>query len=309
MRDRRRNLLEQFQPFRRNAEFDIGKAGDIAARPGKAFNDTETDRIDRLRKYDRHAAACLLQRQYRDTRTRQDHFGSERDQFRRMCLKAIGIAAAPAIVDLQIASDAPAQCPQSLYKNRVARLPSGTPAARFESAPIRRICSVCSAWTTKGHNAATPPSAPINSRRFSNWLQGTGRKYCIGCDRDNDQGRISLRYMKHGDAGGCRVDQNRPETRLTEFAVVSTPAAIDDILQRAAGLKTLDLLRDIFRDLVGVGVGGVVRGQHHLRMGPERAVRWQRLGGEDVERGARRACRRRGRPGYRPRSAGRRGRH
>ena len=55
------------------------------------------------------------------------------------------------------------------------------------------------------------------------------------------------------------------------------PRGIDDIFQRPAGLETFDLARDIFRDLVGIGVGGVVRRQHDLRMGPERAVGWQRL--------------------------------
>ena len=39
------------------------------------------------------------------------------------------------------------------------------------------------------------------------------------------------------------------------------------MLQRAAGLEARDLLRDIFRYLVGIGVGGVVRGQHHLWVG------------------------------------------
>src|SRR4029453_13642565 len=63
------------------------------------------------------------------------------------------------------------------------------------------------------------------------------------------------------------------------------PVAIHYIFQRAAGLETRDLLRDIFRYLVGIGVGGVVRGQHHFWVGPERAVHRQRLGGVDVERG------------------------
>src|SRR3954454_6315316 len=59
---------------------------------------------------------------------------------------------------------------------------------------------------------------------------------------------------------------------------------IDDVLQRPAGFIPLDLLRHVFRDRVGVGVGGVVRGKPHLWMAPERAVRRQRLGLEYVQR-------------------------
>src|SRR5947207_10387841 len=64
------------------------------------------------------------------------------------------------------------------------------------------------------------------------------------------------------------------------------PVAIHHILQRTAGLEARNLPRDIFRYLVGIGVGGIVRGQHHFWVGPERAVHRERLGGVDVERGA-----------------------
>ena len=59
MRGGRRDLLEQLQPFRRNAVFELGKAGDVASRPGQAFDDTEADRVDRLSKYNRNAAIRL----------------------------------------------------------------------------------------------------------------------------------------------------------------------------------------------------------------------------------------------------------
>jgi PhnB protein len=53
-----------------------------------------------------------------------------------------------------------------------------------------------------------------------------------------------------------------------------SPFAIDHIVQRAARFNTFDLPRDVFRDLVGIGVGGVVRRQHDLWVGPERTVLW-----------------------------------
>ena len=59
--------------------------------------------------------------------------------------------------------------------------------------------------------------------------------------------------------------------------------------------RSRDLPRDIVRYLVGVGVGGVVRGQHHLGMGPERAVGRQRLGTRTRRATRRPACRRPGR--------------
>src|SRR5437899_768241 len=62
------------------------------------------------------------------------------------------------------------------------------------------------------------------------------------------------------------------------------PRGIDDVFKRAAGFKAFDLARDIFRYFVGIGIGGVVRRQHHFWMPPERAGCRKRLIGEDVER-------------------------
>ena len=73
MRGGRRDLLEQLQPFRRNAVFELGKAGDVASRPGQAFDDTEADRVDRLSKYDRNAAIRLQERHDRDTGRGEDN--------------------------------------------------------------------------------------------------------------------------------------------------------------------------------------------------------------------------------------------
>ena len=86
-------------------------------------------------------------------------------------------------------------------------------------------------------------------------------------------------------------------------------AAVDDILQRAARLEALDLAGDVFRDLVGIGVGRIVRRQHDLRVGPERTIGGQRLLREDIERGRAKRAVSRDRREYRPRSAIRRGRH
>src|SRR5258707_4870063 len=75
-----------------------------------------------------------------------------------------------------------------------------------------------------------------------------------------------------------------PSRRYDNRLIPSSP--IHYILQRAAGLEALDLARDVFGYFVGIGVGGVVRGQYHLGVGPEPAVRRQRLGRINVERRA-----------------------
>ena len=75
----RRDLLEQLQPFRRNAVLELSKAGDVASRSGQAFDDTEANWVDRLRKYDRDPAARLQERHDRDTGGGEDHVGLERN--------------------------------------------------------------------------------------------------------------------------------------------------------------------------------------------------------------------------------------
>src|SRR6266478_1766628 len=78
--------------------------------------------------------------------------------------------------------------------------------------------------------------------------------------------------------------------RGDDHEVLIPPRGIDDVFKRAAGFKALDLARHIFRYFVGISVGRVVWRQHDFWMGPERAVGWKRLVGEDVERrGAKRA--------------------
>src|SRR6476469_9159686 len=92
---------------------------------------------------------------------------------------------------------------------------------------------------------------------------------------------------------GLTGRSNIPETPMMESKKprrndpgkpLITARAIDDVFQRAAGFKAFDLARDIFRYFVGIGIGGVVRRQHDLRMRPEWAVRRKRLVGEDIER-------------------------
>jgi len=56
----------------------------------------------------------LKQRSNNRAATGQDHVRHERDQFRRVSATAIGVGRAPTVVDLQVATDGPAQLLQPL---------------------------------------------------------------------------------------------------------------------------------------------------------------------------------------------------
>ena len=58
-RNARCDLLEQFQPFRTQAVFEIREPGGVAAWPRKAIDETTADRVNDLHKYDRHGAGRL----------------------------------------------------------------------------------------------------------------------------------------------------------------------------------------------------------------------------------------------------------
>jgi hypothetical protein len=57
----RHDLFEQFKPLPAYAVFERSKAGDVAARPGQAIDETGADRVGDNREHDRHPARRLLQ--------------------------------------------------------------------------------------------------------------------------------------------------------------------------------------------------------------------------------------------------------
>jgi hypothetical protein len=96
-RHARCDLLEQFQPFRADAVFEIDKSSGIAARPRQTIDEAGADRIGNDHKYDRDSPGRLQQRSYDRTASGQDDIRRERGQFRCVFAKFVGIAAAPAI--------------------------------------------------------------------------------------------------------------------------------------------------------------------------------------------------------------------
>ena len=118
-----RDLLEQLQPFRAQAVFELGEAGDVAAWPRDALDETGADRIDGLREHDRHRAGGLPHGSHDVAAGSQDHVRGERGQFRGVAAPALGVAAGPADVDAQVAADDPARLLQALLERREACLP------------------------------------------------------------------------------------------------------------------------------------------------------------------------------------------
>src|SRR5690242_2106322 len=94
------------------------------------------------------------------------------------------------------------------------------------------------------------------------------------------------RHVAAGAMGFAALSPSYDSAFAGTTAELIPPSAIHHILQRTTRLKPLDLPRDVFRYLVGIGVGRIVRREHDLRVGPEPAVRWQGLGLEHVERDA-----------------------
>src|SRR5262245_12306347 len=64
-----------------------------------------------------------------------------------------------------------------------------------------------------------------------------------------------------------------------------TAAAIDEVLQRLAALKSADLPEEIAHDGLRCAFGGTMRCDDHARMPPQRARSRERLGLEYVEGG------------------------
>jgi hypothetical protein len=81
------------------------------------------DRVAGIREHDRHRAGRLLQRRHGRATTTQDDIRLERDQFRGVAAKAVGIAQTPAIVDVHVEAGSPTKCLQPLHEGRAARLP------------------------------------------------------------------------------------------------------------------------------------------------------------------------------------------
>ena len=114
--------LLQLQPLRAEAEFKVGKTGDVAAWPRQTVDDAGGDRIADVREHDGYGAGGLLQCLNAWGGRGQNDVRRERQKLLGISAKTTGIARCPAIVDPHVAPVGPAQLLQSLLESRNAAL-------------------------------------------------------------------------------------------------------------------------------------------------------------------------------------------
>ena len=84
------DLLEQLQPFHGDHWLIVREAGDIAARPRQAGDNTEGYRIGNEREHDRYRPGRLLQRPRSGRCSARDDVGRHRNQLGRMAAHLFG---------------------------------------------------------------------------------------------------------------------------------------------------------------------------------------------------------------------------
>ena len=89
-------ISDQFEPFAADGVFEIGKPGDVGARPCEVRDDTEFDRIGNLHEHDWQRVSLLMQRLHRRCGDSNEHVGCHFHQLGRVDLLAVF---SPTIVD------------------------------------------------------------------------------------------------------------------------------------------------------------------------------------------------------------------
>src|SRR5262249_32939447 len=94
------------------------KTRGVDARARTTIHQAASRRINRGHEHDRYGAARLLQSGHDRARGSKDNVWRERHQFGRVFAKTVHIARTPAIVDANIAADAPTAVLQPLRERR-----------------------------------------------------------------------------------------------------------------------------------------------------------------------------------------------
>ena len=161
----RRDLLEQLQPFAADRIFEVGKAGDVAARPRQARDVAGADRIGDQREHDRNGAALHQQRRDGGAGMGEDDLGRERDELGRLLAQRRGVAGAEAVVDPDVLADGPARLLKPLRERGEASLDFRIVRREPISTPMRRMRVRCCACAASGQTQAAPTVAWMKSRR------------------------------------------------------------------------------------------------------------------------------------------------
>ena len=88
----RRDLLEQFKPFRGHTVFQHDKTSGIAARLRHAFNIAGSDRIDDVGEHNRYGAGRLQHRRHDRSAAYHDRIRRDRNDFVDVFANIFGFA-------------------------------------------------------------------------------------------------------------------------------------------------------------------------------------------------------------------------
>ena len=113
----RRDLPEGLDPFAADREFEIGEAGQIAARLRQVGDEPLSDRIGDLHEHDRQRTGLRLQGGRHRRAVGEDQVRLQADELRRLLLQRRPVAG-PAVIDLKIAPLDPAEIAQSAVERR-----------------------------------------------------------------------------------------------------------------------------------------------------------------------------------------------
>ena len=157
-------LVQQFQPLRRYLHVQLGHARDVAARPVKAGDEAELDRVAAHFEDDRNGRGRRLCRKRRRSAGRGNHGHLTMNQIGRHCRQPIVLVFRPAVFDRDVlALDVTGFAqPFDGMRRQLSRIPRRDAASRN---PITGIAGCC-ARAASGHAAAAPPISVMKSRRL-----------------------------------------------------------------------------------------------------------------------------------------------
>ena len=170
------DLAQDFEPLGGRISRLGRQAGDVAARPRQARDETAPNRVRRQREHDRDRRGCPLGCRDRGARG-DDDVDLSVDELGHDLGIALDTSLCPAILDRHVAALCPAELAQSPHKGGGPMGP-GRGRADAEESDGRHLPGCC-ARAASGHAAAAPPSSVMNSRR-SHSITSSARASSIG---------------------------------------------------------------------------------------------------------------------------------
>jgi hypothetical protein len=111
------DLLQKLNILAKYRGIKMGKASDVRARAGQAWDETSDHWIDDLSENNWYSVSLTKNGENILGRLSYDHIGTQTDQFFRECLHAPNVAASPAICEFHVSTFMPAKLNHGLLKN------------------------------------------------------------------------------------------------------------------------------------------------------------------------------------------------